>query len=182
MEARTSGSLVSRAIGAAMLDINVYEEVEADRSATTQAATVVLAVAIANVIGSWGSGGLGMVGGVLGAFLGWFLWAGVTNIVGTRLLGGTADWGELLRTLGFAQAPGVLAVLAIIPILGWFVGFGVAIWTLVAGVIAIRQALDFGTGKAVITALISMVIVIIASMAIGTVLGVGVGMGSALAG
>jgi hypothetical protein len=182
MEARTSGSLVSRAIGAAMLDVNVYEEVEHDRTATTQAATVVLAVAVANVIGSWGSGSMGMVGGVIAAFLGWLLWAGVTNIVGTRLMGGTADWGELLRTLGFAQAPGVLAVVGIIPILGWIAGFGIWIWTIATGIVAIRQALDFSTGKAVITALISMVVVFVAMMAIGTVLGVGVGVGSALAG
>ncbi|MBT8403079.1 MAG: YIP1 family protein [Gemmatimonadetes bacterium] len=180
MEASTSRSLVSRAIGAALLDVDVYEEVEADRSATGQAATVVLAVAVANVIGSWGAGGAGIAGGVNAAFLGWLLWAGVTNIVGTRLMGGTADWGELLRTLGFAQAPGVLAVVGIIPLLGWIAGIGIWVWTVVAGVIAIRQALDFSTGKAVITALISMVVVFVAMMAIGTVLGVGVGVTSAV--
>ena len=180
MQTTTSGSLVSRAIGAAMLDVDVYEEVEADRTATTQAATVVLAVAVANVIGSWGSGSTGMFAGVAGAFLGWFIWAGVTNLVGTRLLGGTADWGELLRTLGFAQAPGVLMVLGIIPILGWFVGLGVGIWTLIAGIIAIRQALDFSTGKAVITALLSMVAVVAASVAVGVVFGVTFGVGSAI--
>jgi hypothetical protein len=166
-----------------MLDVATFEEVEADRTATGQAAAVVAAVATAGAIGSWGSAGSqGVIGSVIGAFLGWMIWAAVTNFVGTRFLGGTADWGELLRTLGFAQAPGVFMVLGVIPILGGLVGLGVAIWTLVAGIVAIRQALDFGTGKAVITALISMVFVLAATVAIGTVLGVGVGMTSAVGG
>lgn len=128
MQSATPGSLVSRAIGAAMLDVDVYEEVEADRTATSQAATVVLAVAVANVVGSWGSGSHGMFAGVAGAFI----------------------------------------------------GFGVGIWTLIAGVIAIRQALDFGTGKAVATALLSMVAVILVSVAMGVVFGVTYGIGSAV--
>lgn len=177
-----SRGLVSRAIGAALLDVDTYEEVEADTSATSQAATVVLVVAVAGAIGASGSGSSGMVAGVINAFLGWLLWAGVTNLVGTRLLGGTADWGELLRTLGFAQAPGVLLALGVIPLLGFFVGIGVGLWTLVTGIVAIRQALDFGTGKAVLTALISMVVVVVVASVVGGILGVGAGITSAIAG
>ena len=182
MEAPTSRGVVSRAIGAAMLDVDTYEEVEADQSATGQAALVVLTVAVASAIGASGSGSNGVLGAVLSAFMGWLIWAGVTNLVGTRLLGGTADWGELLRTLGFAQAPGVLLVLGIVPLLGFFVGLGVWVWMLLTGLVAIRQALDFSTGKALITAVVSMVVVFVASVAIGTVLGVGVGVTSALTG
>ena len=172
---------MNRAIGAAMLDVNAYEEVEADTGATGQAAAVVLIVAVCSAVGSSGEGSAGMLGGALGALLGWLVWAGVTNLVGTRLLGGTADWGELLRTLGFAQAPGVLLILGIVPILGGFVGPGVGIWVLVAGVIAIRQALDFSTGKAVITALISAVMVFAVAVGIGMLLGTAMGMTSAFA-
>lgn len=178
----SSGSLVARAIGAAMLDVNTYEAVEADRSATGQAAVVVGVVAVAAAIGSYGEGTNGMLGGVINAFTGWLLWAAVTNFVGTKLFNGTADWGELLRTLGFAQAPGILLVVGIIPILGGLVSFFVAIWILVAGVIAIRQALDISTGKAIITALVSALVVIAASIVLGIVLGVGVGVGSAITG
>lgn len=175
MEPTASSSLVNRAIGAAMLNVDTYEEVEADRTATSQAAMVVLAVAVASAIGNYGEGSPGMLAGVLGAFTGWLIWAGVTNLVGTRLLGGTADWGELLRTLGFAQAPGVLAILGVVPLFGGFIGLVVSIWVLVAGVIAIRQALDVSTGKAVITALLSMVVVFVAAVGIGLVLGTAVG-------
>lgn len=149
----TQRSMVARMKSAAMLDINTYEEVEADRTATGQAAGVVVVVAIAQAIGAAGQGGPGIIGGAIGALGAWLIWAGVTYLIGDKLLGGTATWGELLRTLGFAQAPGVLNVLNLIPIIGWLVRPIVAIWVLIAGIIAIRQALDFGTGKAIATAI-----------------------------
>ena len=145
-------SLTERMMGAARLDVEIYEEVEADESATTQAATVVAIVAVASGIGGAQGGAPGIFGGLIAAFLGWLLWSGVTYLIGDKLLGGTASWGQLLRTIGFAQSPGVLYVLGVLPGVGGLIRFGVAIWMLVAGIIAIRQALDFSTGKAVATA------------------------------
>lgn len=149
-----SRSFIDRMKGAAMLDVPTYEEVEADHSATGQAAGVVVLSAIALGIGAAAAGGRGIFGGLIAALVGWLVWAGVTYLIGDKLLGGTATWGELLRTIGFAHAPGVLMVLAIIPLLGWLVTAVVGIWMLIAGVIAIRQALDFSTGKAIGTALL----------------------------
>ena len=148
------GSWTRRMKSAALLDVRTYEEVESAPTATAQAAGVVAVVAVAQAIGASGAGGLGVLLGVTSAVAGWVLWAGVTYLVGDKLFGGTATWGELLRTIGFAQSPGVLYVLGIIPLLGGLVRFGVGIWILVAGIIAIRQALDFGTGKAILTALL----------------------------
>lgn len=149
-----AGSLTERMQGAARLDVHTYEEVEADTGATGQAATVVVIVAIASAIGGAGDGAVGIIGGMVAALLGWLIWAGITYLIGDKLLGGTATWGELLRTLGFAQAPGVLNVLGFIPLVGTLVKVVVAFWILVAGVVAIRQALDFGTGRALVTALL----------------------------
>ena len=157
MEIGMRRGIVDRMIGAARLDVNTYEEVEADQSATGQAALVVAIVAIASAIGSLGEGGIGIVTGLLSAIVGWLLWAGITYVIGDKLFGGTATWGELLRTLGFAQAPGVLLVLGIIPLLGGLVQAVVGIWMLVAGIIAIRQALDFSTGRAILTAIIGWI-------------------------
>ncbi len=152
-------TMVERMIGAAMLNIDVYEEVEADESATGQAAGVVGLVAVASAVASL-EAGMGMI--VLAAvmaFMGWGLWAGVTYIVGEKVFDGTATWGELLRTLGFAQTPQLFGVLALVPGLVFIVGPVVGIWSLVAGIVAIRQALDFSTGKAILTAIISMAVV-----------------------
>ncbi len=109
-------SLTDRMLGAAKLDIQIYEEVEADESATVQAAIVVGIVSVASGIGSAQAGAAGMFGGLVAAFLGWLIWSGVTYLIGDKLLGGTASWGELLRTLGFAQSPGVLYLLGILPV------------------------------------------------------------------
>jgi len=165
----TGSSLIDRMRGAALLNVATYEEVEADTTATGQAAIVVVIVAICSAIGAIRGGGPGIIAAPIAAVVAWLLWAGVTYVIGDKLLGGTATWGELLRTLGFAQAPGVLLVLGIIPVLGRLVVFAVSIWTLVTGIIAIRQALDFSTGKAVITAVLSWIVVAI----VVAVLGVG---------
>lgn len=167
-------SMLDRMKGAAFLDIPTYEEVEHDESLTVQAATVVVIVAVARGIGNLGGGETGIIGGVIGALLGWLLWSGVTYLIGDKLLGGTATWGELLRTLGYAQAPGVLLVLGIIPFFGWLVGLVVFIWLLVTGVVAIRQALDFDTGKAILTAVLGwLVAFVIPALLLGGALAMG---------
>ena len=160
-------SIFDRMKRAAMLDASVYESVEADQSATGQAAAVVAIVAVAQAIGSAGEGAPGIIGGLVAALLGWFLWSGVTYLIGDKLLGGTATWGELLRTIGFAQSPGVFGILAIVPVVGGLVRLVVAIWILIAGIIAIRQALDFSTGKAVLTAVIGWLALAIPMMILG---------------
>src|ERR687887_64220 len=70
---------------------------------------------------------LALLAGVVGAVVGWAVVTGFVYLVGTRLFGGTATWGEVLRTVGFANAPGVLNILGFIPVLGGLVRFVVAI-------------------------------------------------------
>lgn len=150
-------SMTARMIGAARFDVHVYEEVEADGTATGQAAGVVAIVALCSALGGIGAGAQAAIGGLFAALLGWLLWAGITYLIGDKLLGGTATWGELLRTLGFAQAPGVFFALAALPLVGWLIAIAVAIWLLLTGIMAIRQALDFGTGRAVLTAILGAI-------------------------
>lgn len=160
-----------RMMGAATLDVPTYEEVEHDRTATGQAAGVVALVAVAGAIGSINAGPLAVIGGLLTAFIGWFIWSAVTLFIGTKVFAGTADMGEMLRTLGFAQAPGVLKVLGIVPILGWVVGLGVGIWMLVCGVVAVRQALDFTTGKAIGTVVLGWLCYMVVALLLAGVMG-----------
>jgi hypothetical protein len=160
METTARHSFTERMLGAAKLQVWTYEEVEADTDATGQAAGVVALVAIATAIGMVGGGGRGIIAGLISAFVGWAIWAALTYGIGS-LLGGTATWGELLRTLGFAQAPGVLYIFGAIPFIGWLVRLIVAIWILIAAIVAIRQALDFGTGRAIITAIIAWIVIMI---------------------
>ena len=154
--------MIKRMIGAAKLDIAIYEEVEADTSATRQAMVVVVLVALATGIGTLGSGGpVGLVVGIVAGLGLWALWAWITYFVGTTLLKTAetkADWGQLARTLAFAQSPGVLKVFGFIPVLGPLVFAIASIWQLVAMVIAIRQALDYtSTWRAVGVAVIGFI-------------------------
>lgn len=166
-----AGTLVSRAIGAAMLKNEAYEEVEHDVTATSQAAVIVGIAGAMNAISALDAGVVAAGGALAGQYIGWFIWAAITSFIGTKLFDGTADMGELLRTLGFAQAPAVLLVFGVIPILGAFVSLAVGIWLLIAGIIAIRQALDFGTGKAVLTALVGWVCMVVIAVVIGALTG-----------
>jgi hypothetical protein len=162
-----------RMMGAATLDIATYEEVEHDQTATGQAAGVVALVAIASAIGSYGMGGVyGSLGQLVSAFIGWVVWSAVTLLIGTKVFGGTADMGEMLRTLGFAQSVGVIKVLGIVPLLGWIAALAAGIWMLVCGVVAVRQALDFTTGKAIGTVILGWLAMMALAMLVGGVFGV----------
>jgi|SRR5687767_8126919 len=164
-------SLVERAMAAARLDATAFEEVEADETATSQAATIVMVVALASGIGNIDAGIVQAIVSIVMALVGWILWSVITYFIGVTLFKGTATVGELLRTLGFAQAPGVLYILGIIPILGGLIGFVVAVWILIAGIIAIRQALDISTGQAIITAVIGWLVILIPMMLLGGIVG-----------
>jgi hypothetical protein len=143
-----------RMLRASLLDREVYEEVEADRGATLQAMAVVVASAVAAAIGGFENHGVaGIVWFTAAALIGWYLWAFVATLIGTRLLPGpetVSDHGELLRTIGFSSAPGVLRIFALIEPLAGPVFLVCTLWMLVAMVVAVRQALDYsGTGRAV---------------------------------
>lgn len=161
------GDLVQRMLGAATLNIDTYEEVEADETATMQAATVVAMVAVTSAIGAAGGGNTSILIAPVAQIIGWLIWAGVTYLIGSKVFGGTATWGELLRTLGFAQSPGILYLLAFLPAVGGLVRFLVGIWMLWAGIVGIRQALDFSTGKAILTALVGWLAMIIPALILG---------------
>jgi hypothetical protein len=143
----------NRIIRAARLDVALYEEVEADKSALSQAMGVVILSSIAAGIGSTSAGLLRMLIGVVVALVGWYIWAYLTYFIGTKLLPEPqtkADHGELLRTIGFSSSPGLIRVLGVVPVMRGIVFPIAAIWMLVAMVIAVRQALDYtGTLRAI---------------------------------
>jgi hypothetical protein len=141
-------------MGAALLNVATYEAVEADQNATGQAAAVVMIVAVCEAIGSSGTGLVGAAVAAVVSLVAWIVWAGITYLIGDKIFGGEATWGELLRTIGFAQAPGVLFLLGIVPLIGGVASVVTSLWIMVAGFIAVRQALDIGNGKTFLTVLI----------------------------
>lgn len=145
---------VDRLIRAAKLDSSLYAEVEADKKTMGQAMTVVVLASLAAGIGTMGSIGIGgILWGTALALVGWYVWAYLTYLIGTRLLPEPqtkADPGELLRTIGFSSSPGLIRILAVIPGLEGIVFALAGVWMLVAMLVAVKQALDYqGTLRAI---------------------------------
>src|SRR5262249_24603693 len=143
----TMASLGERMIGAARLDAGTYEEGEADTTATGQAALVGVLSSICIALGApLQAGGGGAVAVPFLRAVAWLVWALITLLVGPRLLPGPAtqaDMGQLLRTLGFASAPGIAGLFALVPGIRGVVDLVVSLWMLAAMVVAVRQALDY---------------------------------------
>lgn len=181
---QASASMWNRMLRAARLEVDLYEEVEADSGATGQAFAVVGLVSVASGIGL-GIGGVisdeglsfvwALLLGVVSSIVGWLVWAAITYWIGSTIFKGPkteATYGQLLRTLAFAQSPGCIRVFSFVPVLGGFIVLIAAVWTLVAGVIAVRQALDFSTGRAIGTVLVGWVVYAVILMVVGAI-GVG---------
>jgi len=169
---------LDRIVRAAKLDVNLYEEVEADKGAMSQAMGVVVLSSVAAGIGSIGSiGTKGVIIGAITALIAWYVWAYITYFIGVKILPEPqtkADHGELLRTIGFSSSPGLLRILAIIPGIGGIIFMITSVWMLVAMVIAVRQALDYqSTLRAVGVCMIGWVIQAIILTILFTVLGGG---------
>lgn len=167
--------MVDRMIRAVKADVSLYEEVEANPTYNQEALTIVGIIAVISAVLNVGltlilSGF--SVGGLLTAlwaglsvFVGYYAWSYLTFLIGTRMFNGTADVGELQRTLAYSMSP---QILSFIPV----VGFLTYLWSLYLGVVAVRQALDFDTTKALMTAGLALVIWIVISIAIGSVIGI----------
>ncbi len=171
-------SYIDRIVRAAKLDVNLYEEVEADKGAMGQAMGVVVLSSIAAGIGSIGTiGAKGIIIGAVTALIAWYVWAYITYFVGAKILPEPqtkADHGELLRTIGFSSSPGLIRVLAIIPGLTGIIFMITSIWMLIAMVIAVRQALDYqSTLRAIGVCIIGWIIQAIILMILFAVLGGG---------
>jgi len=169
---------LDRIVRAAKLDVSLYEEVEADKGAMSQAMGVVVLSSVAAGIGSIGTMGTkGIIIGAITALIAWYIWAYITYFIGAKILPEPqtkADHGELLRTIGFSSSPGLLRILAIIPGIGGIIFMIASAWMLVAMVIAVRQALDYqSTLRAVSVCMIGWVIQAIILMILFTVFGGG---------
>ena len=169
-------TFAQRVFGAAALDRRIYEEVEADVRSNGQAVAVVVLASVSGGIGVLGLGAQtpqSLALGIVGSLIGWLAWAALTYLIGTHLLPEPqtrADVGELLRTIAFASAPGVLRVLAVIPVVGLTLYAIASIWMLLAMIVAVRQALDYrSTGRAVVVCVVGWGLSLVLAAIIGNI-------------
>ncbi len=171
-----TNTFLQRLIGAAALDTAIYEEVEADRTATTQAWVVVILSSLAAGLGARGLGGstfasIAFFSTV--AMLAWGAWALVTFEIGVRLMPESetrSDVGELLRVIGFSTTPGFLFVFGALPGLTVPVFIVTSVWMLLAMIVGVRQALDYhSTARAVAVCVLGWVLALVVAAVLGIV-------------
>jgi Yip1 domain len=179
----SASSYGDRLRGALLLDPRTYREVEQDVDANGQAALTVIIAALAAGIGAitgrdWMQNA---VGTVFSSVLEWVIFAFVAYFVGTSLFATpqtSATPGQVLRTIGFAQAPKFFAVVGFIPLLGWIVGIVVLLWFITASITALREAFEFDTARAIGTGIVALIVILF----VDVILAVFFGIGSALFG
>ncbi len=167
-------TFLRRLLAALALDPKLFEEVEADRRATGQALVVVLAAAVGAGIGNAGLGAGAttvMVVVAIGSVTAWAVWASLLYLLGTKVLAEpttSVDLGQVLRTLGFAAAPGIFRAFEIFGGTRWFVLPLTSVWMVWAMVIAIRQAFDYtSTMRAVALALLGWAVTFGVALVVG---------------
>jgi hypothetical protein len=169
-----TNTFLQRLIGAAALDSAIYEEVEADSGATVQALSVIVLSNLAAGVGARGLGGTTLLTAAffaMIALMAWGAWALLALQIGSRILPESetsVDLGEMLRTTGFAAAPGILRVFGILPGVTIPVFVITAIWMLAAMVVAIRQALDYrSTARAIAVCVVGWILAIAFAVGVG---------------
>ena len=140
---------VRRVIGTLALDVGACEDIEMDRGADMQSVLIVLGTSAAAGFAAIGLGLVGPAGFVTGAILmlgAWLVWVAAIATIGTIALAEPqtrSDVHELLRVLGYAAAPGLFLVLAVMRAAAPIVLLVVGLWMIAAAVLAVRQALDY---------------------------------------
>jgi hypothetical protein len=136
----------SRIFRAIKIDVELYEEVEKDKKATLQAGAVVVLSSLAAGVGALQLGVSNFLLAPVMSLISWYVWAYVIYFVGVKLLGGAktkSSHGELLRTIGFSSAPGLIRVFGVTPDLMTVTFIGSAFWMLACMVVAVKSALDY---------------------------------------
>ena len=137
---------LNRVFRAIKIDIDLYEEVEKDKKATVQAGIVVVLSSLAAGIGASHLGVSNFFVAPLLSFLSWYVWAYIIYLVGVKLFSEpqtNSNHGELLRTIGFSSAPGIIRVFGFTPELMTVTFIGSAFWMLACMVVAVKSALDY---------------------------------------
>ena len=140
-------SLLQRLGRAALFERDLYRDVAANPGATREAFFIVGLAAVATGVGSLNDGWQAALRmGIIVGLSGWFLWTGLALLIGSKLLATpdtTATWIMMARALGFAQAPGLLRFLGVVPVTGWLISLIALVWVFMAMTVALREVLRY---------------------------------------
>jgi hypothetical protein len=180
--------MLDRIMGVLTLKAPVYRQIADDKNDTMNAAIVlVVSTLISGFFGGLvsldvqsGASSISIVGavfaaifGVIFALIGWVVTAWVLQFV-AKQLGGKTDTGEMLRVTGYVGAFSLIGVLNVLTIAGaalscvvGLVSIVVAVLRLIGYLIGVREAAEFSTTNAIITAVIAAIVNFIIVVVIG---------------
>lgn len=173
-----SSSYADRIRGILSLNPATFRDVEEDMDATGQAALTVVLAAFASGIGALLSRDLipNALGIGISSILQWVVFSLVAYFVGSTIFATprtSVTPGQVMRTMGFAQAPKFLLVVGFVPILGWIVALVALIWFIVTAIYALREAFEFDTGRAAATGLVALIGIVILDVGLSVIFGIG---------
>lgn len=165
--------MFNRIMGIITLKAPTYKEVAEDPKATQEATIIVATVSIIQaILGFLGIGGTSVGNGgvmrailaIVFAFITWYVAAWLLSVV-AKAFGGKTDTSEMLRVTGYVYVFNLVGILALLGLIApallcisGLIGFVALILSMIGYVIGVREAAEFSTGNAIITALIAVVI------------------------
>ena len=170
---------MDRIMGVITLKAATYRQIADDPNATQSAGIIVAIVALItgfiNGLVTVGTNGtvaspnivlaiIGAIITVIVALIAWFVSSWVLAFV-AKWFGGKTNTQEMLRVTGFVNIFRLVAVLSILGLVSTsllcivgVIGFVAAILQIIGFVIGVREAAEFSTGNAIITAIIAGII------------------------
>ncbi len=115
---------------------------------------------------------------VLFALIAWFITAWILAFV-ARWFGGKTNTKEMLRVTGYVEIFAIVSVISLIAFisptllcLGAFIGIIVGILRLIGYIVGIREAAEFSTGNAIITAIVAAIVNFLVYLAAASVIAI----------
>ncbi len=180
--------MLDRIMGVITLKAPIYRQIADDKTATGQAAIIVVIAqlirgffgGLVQLNGQTGAMNVSIVGAIVGAIvaviiglIAWVVAAWVLAFV-AKQFGGKTDTNEMLRVTGYVEIFSIVAVLNILLIGGsalacvvGLVSLIVAILKLIGYIIGVREAAEFSTGNAIVTAIIAAIVNFLIVVVIG---------------
>ncbi len=177
--------MVDRVMRLIKMDFSVFKDIESDPAATTEAVIIVAVSSFLKPIGSANGAQhatRSFIGAVIGGLLGWVVWSVATYLIGKSVFKGGGTLEQMLRVLGYASAPNALGVLSFIPCLGWIAGLAGFLLMVIAGVMAIKEAMDVDLGTAIGVVIVGAIAMGIVFVAIALIFGGAVAIGALILG
>lgn len=146
--------LFARMLRVIKLDSSLFEEIIDDSTSQSQYAWVVAILAMATGFGMFSQAGATAVNICLvTTFLSWYFWAFSVYFIGTymfREVESKTDRKTIMRVMGFANAPGALRLLGVVPQTAPVVFLVTTIWMIAASVTGVKQAMHIRENSKVV--------------------------------